>query len=209
MTSSVQHLSDNQGTDEQQKQAHHEIQQQALLESNGQIGVGTPTDYPMHHGHREAGPAVGQFVYPFHDPYYGGIFAAYSAQTAIHPPLMGMQHPGLPLPTDEEPVFVNAKQYHGILRRRQSRAKAESENKLIKGRKPYLHESRHRHALKRARGSGGRFVNTKLEENENNLNSQSHQQKQNEVSAIFAQEKREASDGKAGSPCAEAKCCKI
>lgn len=50
---------------------------------------------------------------------------------------MGIQQAGVPLPTDavEEPVFVNAKQYHGILRRRQSRAKAESENKAARNRK--------------------------------------------------------------------------
>jgi len=50
---------------------------------------------------------------------------------------MGTQQTGVPLPSDavEEPIFVNAKQYHGILRRRQSRAKAESDNKAIKVRR--------------------------------------------------------------------------
>ncbi|XP_027329812.1 nuclear transcription factor Y subunit A-7-like isoform X2 [Abrus precatorius] len=176
MTSSTHDLTDNEADGQQQSES--QMQPSANGISHASIGTqnvqyATPTQLGTEH-------AMVPPPYPYPDPYYRSIFAPYDAQPyppqpygghpMVHLQLMGIQQAGVPLPTDtvEEPVFVNAKQYHGILRRRQSRAKAESEKKTTRNRKPYLHESRHLHALRRARGCGGRFLNSKKTENQQN-----------------------------------------
>ncbi|KHJ89055.1 CCAAT-binding transcription factor subunit B [Oesophagostomum dentatum] len=80
-----------------------------------------------------------------------------------------------PVAKEEEPLYVNARQYHRILKRRAARQKLEAEGRLPKKRQvgvchefsgqdsivlrlqKYLHESRHQHALARIRGEGGKF----------------------------------------------------
>ncbi|ESW34977.1 hypothetical protein PHAVU_001G196800 [Phaseolus vulgaris] len=98
--------------------------------------------------------------YPYTDQFYG-LFSAYAPQ------ISGRIMLPLNMTSDDGPIYVNAKQYHGIIRRRQSRAKAVLHHKLTKRRKPYMHESRHLHAMRRPRGCGGRFLNTRKSANGN------------------------------------------
>ncbi|KVI00760.1 CCAAT-binding factor, conserved site-containing protein [Cynara cardunculus var. scolymus] len=166
MSSSAPEFSDNSESEVQQSQLDAQIHSSPPATGISHPSISTPNiPYPTQLGAN----ALGQAAYPYPDPYYRSIYTPYESQPyptqpypvqpMVHLQLMGIQQAGVPLPSDtvEEPVFVNAKQYHGILRRRQCRAKAESENKAHKSRKPYLHESRHLHALRRSRGCGGRF----------------------------------------------------
>ncbi|CAN6335107.1 unnamed protein product [Urochloa humidicola] len=128
-------------------------------EHSATVAVQSP--FAIYNGRFELG--LGQSMVSANNPYADQHYGLLSPYPVGATPGGCMRIP-LNMPT-EAPIYVNAKQYEGILRRRRARAKAQRENRLVKARKPYLHESRHLHALRRARGSGGRFLNTKKESN--------------------------------------------
>ncbi|CAK9177108.1 unnamed protein product [Ilex paraguariensis] len=118
------------------------------------------SEFGISHSQVDMNPSMTRIPYAYADPYCNGLFTAYGPQAMV----VGIAPARVPLPLDlaeDGPIYVNAKQYNGILRRRQTRAKLEAQKKLVKTRRPYLHESRHMHALNRVRGSGGRFLSTK------------------------------------------------
>ncbi|EYU38682.1 hypothetical protein MIMGU_mgv1a010361mg [Erythranthe guttata] len=119
-------------------------------------------------------PVCGQ--YPYGEQYYGLYSSTYGTQ------IEGRIMLPLNMPSDVGPIYVNAKQYNAIMRRRKSRAKAEIANQVLKTRKPYQHFSRHLHAKRRPRGNGGRFLNTKnsntTSENDNGKNNDKEDKQQ-------------------------------
>ena len=85
---------------------------------------------------------------------------------------------------DNKYIYINGKQYHRIMKRREVRKKIKeslqiNKNKVDKNKK-YHHESRHRHAMNRERGKGGRFVSKKKLEMDNKNKNDSNEDKENE-----------------------------
>ncbi|MCD7455350.1 hypothetical protein HAX54_027891 [Datura stramonium] len=113
-----------------------------------------PALFPLQN---EVAHSTGFSAFGYSDPYISGLYTAYGPQpfvssllslciacfdvSSLSPKASNDGYSTCPCPTpyidiaEDGPIYVNAKQYHGILRRRQIRAKLEAQNKLVKNRK--------------------------------------------------------------------------
>lgn len=162
-----QHLNPNTclshlGTGEDQQKSEGDKINPEEKDSQNHRGNTTNSSQPNGYFQIQLGqPMVSMTNSPHPDQLYG-LFPGYGPQ-----PTGSVMLP-MGLATDDGTVYVNPKQYHRILCRRKIRATAALKLKARQAKdKPYVHESRHLHAMRRPRGAGGRFLTSKELQNLN------------------------------------------